>query len=155
MDFINMWQVDLAIAVAKTEKASHNGEDKAVDRPLDDTDKQVLTFAYCNLLLLLAPMAPHITEEIWQNLGCAGSEKGLIHVQEWPKYDEKLTIDDRIELVFQVNGKIVSKQIVRRGLEKSKAEALALSDDKVLNKIDKRKVQKIIVVIDRLVNVVI
>jgi len=120
----------------------------------DQMERQVLTFAYSNLLLLLAPMAPHVTEELWHNLGFTDSEGESIHVHNWPAYDEKLTIDDEIELVLQVNGKIVSKQIVPRGLEKSKAEALALADNRVQMKIDSRPVRKVIVVIDRLVNVV-
>ena len=118
-------------------------------------EKQLLGFSISNLLLLLAPMAPHITEEIWHFLGFAKGENDSIHTHPWPTYDEKLTIDNQIELVFQINGKLVSKQIVERGLGKSAAEALALSDPKILAKINGQPIKKIIVVQDKLVNVVI
>ncbi len=118
-------------------------------------DKQLLGFSISNLLLLLAPMAPHITEEIWHTLGFATGVNDSIHTHAWPTYDQKLTIDNLIELVFQVNGRIVDKQIVERGLDKAAAEALALSNPKVRAKIDGQPIKKIIVVQDKLVNVVI
>ncbi len=122
---------------------------------LGEAEKQIVVFAYSNLLLLLAPMAPHITEQIWHELGFAKTKDDSIHIHAWPKYEAKLTVDDQIELVLQINGKVVSKQIVRRGLKKAEAESIALKDSKIISKIDNRPVQKIIVVIDRLVNVVI
>lgn len=107
------------------------------------------------LLLLLAPMAPHITEELFNHLGFAKSEKESIHVEPWPSYQQDLTLDEEIELVLQVNGKIVNKKFVPRGIERSAAEAIALKDDKILIKIDGQPVRKVIVVQDKLVNVVI
>lgn len=117
--------------------------------------KAVLTFASKNLLLLLAPMAPHISEELFHQLGFAKSLDQSIHVHAWPSYDEKLTIDDEIELVLQVNGKIVSKVAARRGLTREQAEAIALADEKVKAKTNGSSVRKVIVVPDKLVNVVI
>lgn len=130
----------------------------------------LLSFSFRSLLLLLAPMAPHITEELWHGLGFGGrgghadrssgaapgdKEYDSIHLYNWPNYDENLTVDNQIELVLQVNGRIVNKQMVNRGLEKSQIESLALADQKVMTKIDQRRVQKIVVVPDKLVNVVI
>ena len=66
-----------------------------------------------------------------------------------------MTIDDEIELVLQVNGKIVNKVQAARGLDKSKAETLAMDDDKMKLKLDGQAVKKVIVVPDKLVNVVI
>ena len=119
------------------------------------SDKQLLTFAFKNLLLLLAPMSPHITEELWHELSFAKDKNSSIHVQPWPIFDEKLTIDEIIELVLQVNGRIVNKIMVKRGLPKEELEALALSDNKVKAKMEGHSVKKIIVVLDKLVNVVI
>lgn len=122
---------------------------------ISDSDKQLLTFSMRTLLLLLAPMAPHITEELFNHLGFAKSEKESIHVEPWPSYQQDLTLDEEIELVLQVNGKIVNKKFVPRGIERSAAEAIALKDDKILIKIDGQPVRKVIVVQDKLVNVVI
>jgi leucyl-tRNA synthetase len=126
-----------------------------------EADKQLLTYCLENLLLLLAPMAPHITEELWEGLGFAkrdldsGTGGASIHVHSWPSYHEELTLDETIELVLQVNGKIVSKKFVPRGIERTVAEEIALKDDKILIKIDGKPVRKVIVVPDKLVNVVI
>ena len=96
-----------------------------------------LAFSVKNLLLLLAPMAPHITEEIWHLLGFAQNKNELnSHSSIGQFIDEKLTIDSEIELVLQVNGQIVNKQMVKRGLTKEEVESLALSDNKILAKID-------------------
>jgi leucyl-tRNA synthetase len=117
--------------------------------------KALLTFAAKNLLLLMAPMAPHISEELFHQLGFASTTKESIHVHSWPTFDEKLTVDDEIELVLQINGKIVSKVSARRGLTKEQAEAIALAEEKIQAKMNGSGARKIIVVPDKLVNVVI
>ncbi|HEY9717651.1 MAG TPA: class I tRNA ligase family protein, partial [Trichormus sp.] len=108
-----------------------------------------------NLLLLLAPMAPHISEELWHQTGLAKQSGQSIHTATWPTFDQALTVDDQVELVLQVNGKIVSKVAAPRGLPKPEAEQIALKDEKVQGKINGNQVQKVIVVPDKLVNVVI
>ncbi len=117
--------------------------------------KAVLTFAAKSLLLLMAPMAPHIAEELFHQLRFATSLDQSIHTHTWPGFDESLTIDDEIELVLQVNGKIVSKVAARRGLTREQAEAIALADEKVKAKMNGAVARKIIFVPDKLVNVVI
>jgi leucyl-tRNA synthetase len=138
-----------------TAKASNGktGDPQSIN--LSDLDKQLVSYCLRSLLLLLAPMAPHITEELWHILKFAKSEIDSLHTQSWPQYDESLTFEDEIVLVLQVNGKIVSKVIVQRGIDASQAEALALKDEKMLVKINGQVVQKVIVVRDKLVNVVI
>ena len=123
--------------------------------PYTDQQKALITFSIRRLLLLLAPMAPHTTEQLWQSCGFGGSESTSIHVTAWPTYLEELTIDNHIELVFQVNGKVVSKASTGRGIAKDEAEKLALADSKIKAKIDGQTVRKIIFVPDKLVNVVI
>ena len=122
---------------------------------LQNQDKDLVSFAVKSLLLCMAPMAPHITEELWHQIGIPKNDKDSIHVYPWPKYIDALTISDEIELVLQVNGKIVNKLMVARGMDKDKIEALALSDDKVKAKLNGSAVRKIIVVPNKLVNVVI
>jgi leucyl-tRNA synthetase len=117
--------------------------------------KSLITFAVSRLLLLLAPMAPHTTEELWQRCGFGGQDAVSIHVTQWPAYSEALTIDNQLELVFQVNGKVVSKAVVARGIPKEESEKLALADAKIKAKIEGKEVRKVIVVPDKLVNVVI
>jgi leucyl-tRNA synthetase len=123
--------------------------------PYSDEQKQLITFAIQRLLLLLAPMAPHTTEDLWQQCKFGGNELKSIHVTEWPTYSEELTIDNEIELVFQVNGKLVSKALTKRGIAKDEAEKLALADGKIQAKIAGQTIRKVIVVPDKLVNVVI
>jgi leucyl-tRNA synthetase len=123
--------------------------------PYTDQQKALITLAIRRLLLLLAPMAPHTTEQLWQSCGFGGAEATSIHVTAWPTYLEELTIDNQIELVFQVNGKVVSKAATRRGIAKDEAEKLALDDSKIKAKVDGQTVRKIIFVPDKLVNVVI
>ena len=118
-------------------------------------EKQLLSFAVRNLLLMLAPMAPHIAEELWSQVGFLDKCKSSIHEMAWPEFDERLTVDDEVELVLQVNGKIVNKVACPRGMEKQKVEELALQDDKVKTKINGNAVRKVVVVPDKLVNVVV
>jgi len=131
------------------------GQNGSKERVFSHEEKALLTFSVRHLLLLLAPMAPHTSEELWQAAGFGGQDKKSIHVTAWPKFDDALTIDNEIELVLQVNGKIISKVAAARGLGKSEAEAMALSDGKIKSKIDGFAVRKVIVVQDKLVNVVI
>jgi leucyl-tRNA synthetase len=92
---------------------------------------------------------------LWQQCQFGGSELRSIHVTSWPTFSEDLTIDNEIELVFQVNGKLVSKALTKRGITKDEAEKLALADGKIQAKIAGQTVRKVIVVPDKLVNVVI
>jgi leucyl-tRNA synthetase len=132
------------------ELSDNNGTSK-----ITDEQRSVLVHSIKNLLLLLAPMAPHIAEELWEQAGFAKATGSYIHVSAWPECEEALTIDDQIELVLQINGKIINKVTVRRGLQKPEAEELALKDEKVASKVNGQPVRKVIFVPDKLVNVVI
>jgi leucyl-tRNA synthetase len=102
------------------------------------------------LLLLLAPIAPHITEELWALLG----EPYSIHQQPWPAYDPALAQAELITLVLQVDGKVRDRITVAAGLSESEARALALQNERVRKFVDGRPVADVVVVPDRLVNVV-
>ena len=103
------------------------------------------------LLALLAPMAPHLAEELWHQRGHAES----IHLQSWPEYDPALTVDDIVTLVIQVNGKVRDRMEVTPGLSDEQARALVLASPKVQSALEGRSPRKFIYVRDRnLANVV-
>ncbi|EHB6449518.1 leucine--tRNA ligase [Enterococcus faecalis] len=99
---------------------------------------------------LLAPIAPHIGEELWQILG---NEESLTYVP-WPIYDEAALVEDEVEVVFQVNGKLRGKQNVARGLSKEELEQIAMNHEAVKEFIEGKTVRKVIAVPDKLVNIV-
>ncbi|MDT2145231.1 leucine--tRNA ligase [Enterococcus faecalis] len=99
---------------------------------------------------LLAPIAPHIGEELWQILG---NEESLTYVP-WPTYDEAALVEDEVEVVFQVNGKLRGKQNVARGLSKEELEQIAMNLEAVKEFIEGKTVRKVIAVPDKLVNIV-
>ena len=104
-----------------------------------------------NLLLLLAPIAPHMTEELWEMNGYEYS----IHQQEFPSWDDDLASEDNITLILQVNGKVRDKIEVSIEIEESEAQALALASPKVQSHIEGKSIAKTVYVPGRLVNVVV
>jgi leucyl-tRNA synthetase len=102
------------------------------------------------LVLLVAPMAPHLAEEAWALLG----EEGLVADAAWPNFDPALLLDEQVTLAVQVNGKLRDTLTAPRGLDKAAAEALALASDKVQRQLGGAAPRKVIVVPDRLVNIV-
>jgi leucyl-tRNA synthetase len=102
------------------------------------------------LLLLLAPSAPHITEELWARLGKSYS----IHQQPWPQWDEALAADEVITLPVQVNGKVRARLQVPADVTEEQARELALADERVQRHIAGKQVKKVIYVPGRLVNIV-
>jgi len=114
------------------------------------------------LLILLNPVVPHMTEELWQ-ITNMGSDKKPLYMQKWPSYDEKAIIKATVELGVQINGKIRGKIEVANGMPIADVEKLALEDEAIVAQIEAIKVQvgegasikKVIVVPNRLVNIVI
>jgi leucyl-tRNA synthetase len=103
------------------------------------------------MLLMLAPIAPHITEELWQKLK-PGSRS--IHQQKWPEYNESLVAEEMVTLVVQVNGKVRDRLEMLAGTNKEETERLALAAPKVQNYIEGMQIRKVVVVPERLVNIV-
>ncbi|MEO6432949.1 MAG: leucine--tRNA ligase [Sphingomicrobium sp.] len=102
------------------------------------------------LVLLVAPMAPHIAEECWDFLG----ETGMIIDAPWPGFDPAMLVADEVTIAIQVNGKLRETLTVARGLDRAALEAQALALEKVQRQLDGGTPRKIIVVPDRLVNIV-
>ena len=103
------------------------------------------------MLLMLAPIAPHITEELWQKFK---PESGSIHTQSWPAFDEELAAEDLITLVVQVNGKVRDRLEIQAGTSKEETEQIASAAPKVQSFLEGKQISKVIVVPDRLVNIV-
>lgn len=99
---------------------------------------------------LLAPVAPHIGEEIWNKLGHADS----IAYATWPAYDEAKLVEDEIEIVVQINGKVRAKLLVAKDASREQMEQIALSDEAVKEQVEGKTVRKIIAVPGKLVNIV-
>ena len=104
-----------------------------------------------NLLILMSPIVPHLTEEMWESLGNPFS----IHKREWPKYDSDLATYDEITLVVQVNGKLRDRIQAPADLEEERAKEMAFSSEKVEGYLQGKEVNKIIYIKGRLINIVV
>ncbi|RZL98220.1 MAG: leucine--tRNA ligase, partial [Sphingomonas sp.] len=102
------------------------------------------------LVRIVAPMVPHLAEEAWAAMG----NDGLIADAEWPAVDPALLVDDEVTIAIQVNGKLRDTITAPKGTDKPTLEALALGSDKVVRLLEGRTPKKIVVVPDRLVNLV-
>ncbi len=125
----------------------------AASLSLDDAPsglKMAQREAAVSLVRLFAPMMPHLAEECWQVLGCAG----LVCDAGWPDHDEKLLISDKITLVVQINGKKRAEMEFAKGAGRDVVEEACLQHENVVRSLDGLSVRKVIVVPDRLVNIV-
>jgi leucyl-tRNA synthetase len=104
-----------------------------------------------NFLMMLAPFAPHMTEELWQKIG----EKPSIHEQPWPEYDPEFIKDEMMTIVVQVNGKLRDNIQVTAGADEEEIKKLAASSAKVKVSVEGKKIIKMIYVQKKLVNIVI
>lgn len=102
-------------------------------------------------LKMLAPVTPHISEELWQMIGKPYS----IHTQAWPKVDEAAAADDEITLVVQVNGKLRDRIVVPAGISDDEAKEIALASEAVIKTLEGKAPRQVIYVKGRLVNIVI
>jgi len=128
MQFVNAWQV------------SKEGLGK---KELEDFIK------------ILSPFTPHLAEELWQLSGFTSKNKKFCCEQRWPKYNKNLIEEKDFILIVQVNGKVRDKIKTKRGIKQKTAEKMALKSEKIKKIIDKNKIQKIIFVPDKLINIVV
>lgn len=100
---------------------------------------------------MLAPIAPHMMAEIWEKLG----HQETLTYATWPTYDEKFLVDDTVEVIVQVNGKLRAKLQIAKDMDKDAVQDLALNDDNVKKFTDGKNVVKVIVVPGKIVNIVV
>lgn len=103
------------------------------------------------LLVLLNPVAPHMTEEIWQRIG----EKGRLYQAEWPKYDEQKTIEDTVEIAVQINGKVKANLTIATDEKQEKVKEMAMNLDSIKAATNGKTVVKEIYVPGRIFNIVV
>ena len=143
-DFTNRWHFNTSIAALME-----------LLNTLSDEEEKLSSGAIAqivpNLILLLGPFAPYIAEELWEQIG----RTGPVFRQSWPAYDEELAKEDAAEVVLQVNGKVRGRISVPFGTPQVELEKLALADPKVQPFIAGKQVVKVIVVPDKLVNIVV
>lgn len=99
---------------------------------------------------MLSPIAPHISEELWQKLG----HTETVTYEEWPTFDASLLVDNEVEIVVQVNGKLKDKMKISKDLTKEEMETVALENDKIKEAIEGKTIRKVIAVPQKLVNIV-
>lgn len=109
-----------------------------------------LSAAIQTFILLLAPFAPHMTEEVWERLGGRYS----IHQQPWPTWDEAITVEETVTLVVQVDGRVRDRLTVPTTMTETEVQALAMQTDGVQRYLNGRPVARVIYVPGRLVNIV-
>ncbi len=112
-----------------------------------DIEKDVIQ----KILILLAPFAPHLTEELWQYLG----NKDSVHNQNWPTYDSELVKEQIITLIVQINGKVRDRIETKVDISEEEAKKLTLGREKIKKRIVGKKVKKIIFIPGKLINIVI
>lgn len=114
-------------------------------------DKEVFRFSVENLLILLFPFSPHISEELWEAIG----NKPSLLQQRWPAWDESVATEDYVELVIQVNGKLRSKMMIPKDTSDDEIKRIALEDKKISGIVSGKKIKKMIVIKGKLINIVI
>jgi leucyl-tRNA synthetase len=102
-------------------------------------------------ILLLAPFAPHLAEEIWQRMG----HRDSLAYEPWPSYDPAKTIEENVEVILQVNGKVRSKIEVARDTDEKRLEELARQDANIRRYLDGKRLLRTVVVKNKLVNIVV
>jgi leucyl-tRNA synthetase len=108
-------------------------------------------FALETLTQLIAPFAPHITEEVWQNLGHESS----VHISNWPAWDSNLVTEEVITLAIQINGKVRSEIVVPSDISEAQAIEAAKTDEKITPYLEGKEIKKQIYVPGRLVSLVV
>ena len=102
-------------------------------------------------VIMISPLAPHLAEELWQKLGY----KNLVAEQKWPKFENKFLIEKNVNLIIQINGKKKLVIKIKKGLTKEQTKQTVLENSAIKRIIESNSYKKIIVVPDRVVNLVI
>jgi leucyl-tRNA synthetase len=143
-DFESRWHFNTSIAALMELMNNLQASEKQISAP-------VMAEVLEKLTLMLEPFAPYLAEELWEEQG----RTGPVFSQSWPAYDPELAKEDEAEVVIQVNGKLRGRVFVAFGTPREALEKLALDDAKVKPLVDGKQVVKVIVVPDKLVNIVV
>jgi leucyl-tRNA synthetase len=114
-------------------------------------EQKIMNFALRNLVILLAPIMPHLAEELWQKLGYTS----LVTTEKFPQFDEKLVVENQVKVAVQVCGKLRALVEMPKGADKAELEKAALANENVQKFIAGQEIKKIITVPDKLVNIVV
>jgi leucyl-tRNA synthetase len=143
-DFESRWHFNTCIASVMELVNELYAEEARISAPVM---RQVLQ----TLALMLAPFAPYVSQEIWEELG----NDGPVFRQTWPAFDAELAREDGAEIVVQVNGKVRSRLLAPFGTPKEALEALAMGDEKIQPFLAGKQIVKVVAVPDKLVNIVV
>jgi len=147
-DCFERWMYNIAVAevmsvfnaVSKQARSEHGIERSTLDEAID------------LLLILLAPMAPHVSAEIWER---RHPDETSLHHQHWPVADRALTVTDRVTMIVQVNGKIRARLEVEPDVSEQDAQDLALADDAVMRSLGQSPIKRVVSKPPRMVNIII
>ena len=123
------------------------------DRQEAGIDRGLWREALEKFTILLCPIAPFVTEEIWQ--GVLGHTDSSVHLADWPEYDEKLIVAEEIAIMIQVNGRLRDKVTVLAGIEDDDLGKVVLARSKVRSYTEGKTVRRIVIVPEKLVNIVV
>jgi leucyl-tRNA synthetase len=115
------------------------------------TDHSFVIDAMETIILLLAPFAPHVTEELWHRRGHTDS----VHHQPWPSFDAEIAREEETTIVIQVNGKLRDRMVVPTGMAEDEVKGMALDRERIKEWIEGKEIRRVVVVPDRLVNIAI
>ena len=111
--------------------------------------ENISTEDFKKFLQILAPFAPHITEDIWFSL----KEKGSIHLSNWPKWDENAIIDQEIKIAVQINGKVRAEILIQTSDEEDAVKKKALADQNILRHLNNKDIKRVIYVKNKVINI--
>jgi leucyl-tRNA synthetase len=146
-DLETRWHFNSAIAVMMELVNEIHAQEPLAEGVRPTVGKEVLEL----LTLMIAPMSPHLAEELWEMLGHSG---GLMRAS-WPQFRAEFAAEEQVEIIIQLNGKVRGKIVTEIGLDEESVTALALAEPKVAQLLDGKQVVKRIVIPDKLVNLVI
>jgi leucyl-tRNA synthetase len=120
--------------------------------PLDaEISPATLKKVFALLILMLSPIAPHISEELWEMLGFSGG----LSKANWPAYSEDLAREEQVEIIIQINGRVRGKILVEVNFGEEETLALARADSRIAELLEGKQVAKTIVVPNKLINIVV
>ncbi|MEB3100737.1 leucine--tRNA ligase [Ferviditalea candida] len=151
-DFLRVWHRTIKKVTEDLEALRFNTAISQLMIFVNEANKtdQLPRKAMEHFVQMLSPIAPHIAEELWQRLG----HSDTVTYESWPEYEERLTVDNEVEIVIQINGKIIDRAMIPSDLTESGMQELALQMERVKEALAGKTIRKVITVKGKLVNIV-